>query len=163
MKKSLYILGVLMIALITGCNNTKKQAENKQVCVDTTLQAAINKIDTSAQNKTVETNPSDKSEQLKTGLPKVILLTTSEGCKCTLEKCSAGEKTVKDYVSQSQGKITFEKFDYIKEQDATGKLAEKYGVTTIPALLFFDKQGNFTGKLETSWDEKAIKEKLGMN
>ncbi|MDD2889828.1 MAG: hypothetical protein PHE49_04205 [bacterium] len=158
MKKGFFVLSVLMVALIAGCNNSKEQAENKQVCVDTTLQAAINKIDTSVQNKTV-----GNTTEVKTGLPKIVLITTSEGCDCTLANCSAGEKTITGYVSQFKDKVIFEKLDYTKDQDPVAKLADKYGITTIPALLFFDKQGNFKGKLETSWDEKAIKEKLGTN
>ena len=93
-------------------------------------------------------------------VPKIILLTTTEACKCTLERCAAGEKLFKEFFKKFSGKAAFEKFDYAKERNAVESMNRKYKISGLPALLFFDGQGKFTGKLQFFLNEGDILDNL---
>lgn len=166
------IIGVLLIVLLAGCNNKDKPKEttqDKKISSDTICKPVV--IDTNNTKVSINTNKtkdvSVKRDSLnkvaklpQTQLSRVVFITTSEGCHCTLSRCSEGEKTVSEVVQQFSKQLVFEKLDYAKEHDQVTKLAQEYQLYNLPALLFFDNIGKFNGKLEISWNEEAIKEKL---
>lgn len=156
-------IGLLMLGILTGCNNKDKPKEmttDKKPIADSVCKSEID----TANIKKADVAVNEKQDSIKTQIvknqAKIILITTSEGCKCTLAKCGEGEKIVNDAVSQFSGRLTVERIDYAKEEKKVNALSEKYKFYGLPTVLFFDTAGNFTKKIESTLDEKIIKETL---
>lgn len=158
---------ILLIGLGTSCNNQDKPKEripNKKITLDT---IKLQKSEVRSQNYKPEAKQSiaDKNIELQTKrkkeqLPKLVLISTSQACDCTLERCAKGEKTVNEFVQQFPKKLTFEKLNYAKEQGLVTQLAKEYQLHYLPALLFFDKKETFKGKLEGFLNKEELEKKL---
>jgi len=116
------------------------------------------KVATNEKKVLPDKNIESKEEQKQ--LPKIVLIITSQACECTLERCAKAEKTVNEVVQQFPQKLTSEKLDYAKEQDLVAQLDKEYQLRFLPALLFFDEQGTFKGKLDGSLGKGEIEKKL---
>ncbi len=179
---------IVIVALITGYG-CKEKPKEKVVCKDAVLDTLISNKGSVAQKETVSSNKNtnldtlnpklqakkgqvvddksilsesieSKDNEQKERLPKIVLIITSQACQCTLERCAEGEKIVKEVVRQFPQKLTFEKFDYAKEQASVVQLAKEYQLRFLPGLLFFDNKGTFNGKLEGSLDKVEVEKKL---
>lgn len=161
------IIGFLLVGLLLSCNKKDKPKEttqDKKVSSDTVCKPIVIESPDSLQRVEICDSSIVITNRLlikeRSQLPKIILITTSEGCKCALAKCAEGEKTVNGVVRQFSEKIAFEKIDYAKERDSVGKLTQEYKFYSLPTLLFLNSKGKFTKKIESAWDEKTIKEAL---
>lgn len=93
-------------------------------------------------------------------LPKVVLLTTSKACHCTLVRCKEAEALVNNVFKSYGGKIEFKEIDYIFNPREVETMAKEYKVFMLPAVLFFSKNGEFKGKLDYQLTEENINKKL---
>jgi thioredoxin-related protein len=149
------VIGILFFSLLMSCSTNDKPKECKDAIIDT-IRSEPQEVQPQDRKVMTEEKKPVKEEQL----PKVILIITSQACKCTLERCSQGEKTVNEIIQQFPSKLTFEKLDYAREQDPVTQLAKEYQLQFLPALLFFDNEGAFKGKMEGFLNNDEIKAKL---
>jgi len=154
---------ILLVALVTGCgeqDKPKAASPSKEVARDTKDILQERKITTKQKDTISDKSIKPIARQQSKRLPKIILITTSQACHCTLERCSKGEDTVNVLIQQFSEKLNFEKLDYAQEQTLAAELGKKYRFSNLPVLLFFDNEETFKGKLEAFWSKETIKEKL---
>lgn len=154
---------ILLVGLATGCSDQDKSKEaspSKKVTRDTKDKLQEREIVTKEKEAISDENTELNVRQQSKQLPKIILITTTQACNCTLERCSKGEDTVNVLIQQFSEKLNFEKLDYAKEQTLAAELGKKYRFSNLPVLLFFDNEETFKGKLEAFWSKETIKEKL---
>jgi len=91
-------------------------------------------------------------------LARVVYLTTSKACSCTLELCKAADGVVALVFADVRQPL-LQRLDYARDKTTSRDYIRKYHLYTIPALLFLDAQGNLlwsaVGKLHK---EEIIKQ-----
>ncbi len=92
--------------------------------------------------------------------PKLMLITTSKACDCTLKRCQQGELTTGEVVRQFSGKVDYEMIDYAKETEKVNTLAKRYKLKFLPTLLFFGNDGELKSRIEGLVDKTKIEEEL---
>jgi len=93
-------------------------------------------------------------------LPRIILLTTTKSCQCTLKRCGAGEKVIREILKKYSGQIVFEKIDYAENEELVTTINSSYKISGLPALLFFDTRKKFAGHLQLFFNKEAILKNL---
>ena len=90
---------------------------------------------------------------------KVIYVTMSKACGCTLTRCRIGDRVV-DQVFAGARQGLLQRLDYSTEREAVRAIFKKYRVTQVPALLLLDEQGNLlwmtAGELSATEIEKQL-------
>ncbi len=74
-------------------------------------------------------------------LARVVYLTTSKACDCTLELCKAADGVVAQVFTDARQPLV-QRLDYARDKTTARDYIRKYHLYTIPALLFLDAQGN---------------------
>ncbi len=97
----------------------------------------------------------DKSPQLA----RVVFLTTSKACSCTLERCQAAEELVKQVFARARPGL-MQRLDYARDKDRAKEYIQKYHVVALPALLFLDVQGNLLWSAVGEMAGQPLAEKL---
>ncbi len=93
-------------------------------------------------------------------LARVVFVTTSKACGCTLERCQAADAVVSlVFVGARQGLI--KRLDYAKDKDQARVYIKKYHLVMIPALLFLDDQENLLWSALGEFSKDSLVEKLG--
>ncbi len=91
-------------------------------------------------------------------LTKVVYITLSKACSCTLERCQAGDIIVAT-VFTGERKRLLKRLDYSTEKEAK-EYVKQYHITQGPALLFLDAQGKVLWTMSGELSEKDITAKL---
>lgn len=155
---------ILLAGLMAACANKDKPEEPlpAEVSADVASKAKLGdeELTTKAKLPTSNEETAPKGERQKGELPKLVLIVTTQACHCVLDRCDKGEKIANKVVQQFPGRLTLELLDQAREGTAADSLVRRYRVHYLPALLFFDGEGNFRGKLEAFWDEGTVVEKL---
>ncbi|HEY9074036.1 MAG TPA: hypothetical protein VIN67_07870 [Desulfobaccales bacterium] len=92
-------------------------------------------------------------------LDRVVYITLSQACSCTLERCQAGDIIVGN-VFTGEKKGLLKRLDYSTDKEAARVYVKQYHITQAPALLFLDAQGNVLWMALGELAEKDITEKL---
>ena len=92
-------------------------------------------------------------------LDRVVYITLSQACSCTLERCQAGDIIVGNVFSGDR-KGLLKRLDYSTDKEAARVYVKQYHITQAPALLFLDAQGNVLWMALGELAEKDITEKL---
>jgi hypothetical protein len=103
---------------------------------------------------------SEKSRNPVTGdLDHLVLITTSQGCKCTLER----NLKAKELMGQIQKDLTglkVKNLDYIFNHMEALPFLQKNQISFLPALLFVDANGQVLDKIAGFLEDKAVREKI---
>jgi hypothetical protein len=92
-------------------------------------------------------------------LARVVYITLSQACGCTLKRCQAGDAVVDQvFVGTRQSLLT--RLDYSEEPDKARHYIQKYRVALPPSLLFLDQQGNLLWSTMGRVDQKELEAKL---
>jgi hypothetical protein len=92
-------------------------------------------------------------------LAKVVYITLSKACNCTLERCQAGDWVV-ERVFKGEKQALLKRFDYATDKSAVQEYVSKYHLPMPPALLFLDKDGNLLWRADGELDLDLVKQKL---
>ncbi len=92
-------------------------------------------------------------------LARVVYITLTKACGCTLEKCQAGDVVVGNVFNGARQGL-LKRIDYSTDKEAAKVYIKKYRVTQAPALLFLDAQGNLLWTKAGELNEKEIADKL---
>jgi hypothetical protein len=74
-------------------------------------------------------------------LARVVLVTTSKACSCTLERCQAGEELFQQVFAGARPGLV-QRLDYSQDKEKAKEYIKKYHLIALPAVLFLDGQGN---------------------
>lgn len=74
-------------------------------------------------------------------LARVVYLTTTKACGCTLDLCKAADGIVAQVFADARQPL-LQRLDYARDKTTARDYIRKYHLYTIPALLFLDAQGN---------------------
>ena len=97
----------------------------------------------------------DKSPQLS----RVVYVTTSKACGCTLERCQAGDALVNQVFAGARPGL-MQRLDYARDKDKAKEYIKKYHLFALPALLFLDEQGNLLWSAVGELAGQPLAEKL---
>jgi thiol:disulfide interchange protein len=92
-------------------------------------------------------------------LARVVLVTTSKACDCTLERCRAGEELVQQVFAKARPGL-LQRLDYAVNKNQAKEYIKKYHLFTLPALLFLDDQGNLLWSAVGELAGQPLAEKL---
>ena len=92
-------------------------------------------------------------------LARVVLLTTSKACSCTLERCQAGEELVKEVFAKARPGLV-QRLDYAQDKVKAKEYIKKYHLIALPALLFLDEYGNLLWSAVGELAGQPLTEKL---
>lgn len=92
-------------------------------------------------------------------LARVVLVTTSKACSCTLERCQAGEELVKQVFAKARPGL-LQRLDYALNKDQAKEYIKKYHLIALPALLFLDAKGNVLWSAAGELAGQPLAEKL---
>jgi len=154
---------ILLVGLVTGCSDQDKPKElslSKKVTRDTKDKLQEREVVTKEKEAILDKNIEPKIREQQKQLPKIVLLTTTQACRCKLERCAKGEEIVNEFVQRFPKKLIFEKLDHAKEQELVEQLVREYKIHSLPALLIFDKKGTFNGKMMGFLNKGEIEKKL---
>jgi len=102
----------------------------------------------------------DKSESNAAAALKIIFITTSEGCDCTMARCKKGEEALEKALTLFENVPPVERIDYAKEQDKARELSKKYGVSLLPVFLLLNEKAESLGMLQGEFEDPAVIEIL---
>ena len=97
----------------------------------------------------------DKSPQLA----RVVYLTTTKACGCTLERCQAGDVLVNQVFAGARPGL-LQRLDYAQDKGKAKELIKRYHIFALPALLFLDAQGNLLWSAVGELAGQPLAEKL---
>jgi hypothetical protein len=92
-------------------------------------------------------------------LAQAVYITLSKACRCTLDRCQAGDWVV-EKVFVGEKKSLLKRFDYATDKDAAREYVAKYHLPMPPSLLFLDKDGNLLWRADGELDLDLVAEKL---
>jgi hypothetical protein len=92
-------------------------------------------------------------------LARVVLVTTSKACSCTLKRCQAGEALVNQVFAGARPGLV-QRLDYAREKDKAREYIKKYHLIALPALLFLDEWGNLLWSAVGELAGQPVAEKL---
>lgn len=139
--------------------------ENEKETEAAAAKVASNQPDSAEQGKvaaqTAVTPPEPKIEapakkESEEALPGVALITTTRACACALRRCRRGQDVVGETIKLFPGKVNYKVIDYATEMEEANKLRKECNSRATPAVLFFDSEGKFKGKIEGFLNREKI-------
>lgn len=110
--------------------------------------------DTSSQSE--QENP---PPQAAGRLDHLVFITTSQGCKCTLER-NRKAKEILDQILKDFPLLLVKRLDFVFQRDEAVSHLEKARVRLLPALLLYDSAGSFLDSITGFFTSATVKEKL---
>ena len=81
---------------------------------------------------------------------KIILITMSRACHCTLLKCDTMRERVRDVLTNSRfARVPIEEVDYSTQQATAEKYFQQYQLSFMPVLIAVDRSGKECFKCST--------------
>jgi len=134
-------IGVLLaVAAIVACNNN-----NRPDCAPPVPDPANKPAEASAP---INKNPAPVDGTLA----RVIMITTGQACRCTLNRCKRWEEALKRALAKHPKAPAVERFDYNADKDKAKELMDKYPSTMPPAVYFLNPAGELLWKVEGDFD-----------
>jgi hypothetical protein len=96
-----------------------------------------------------------QAEGPKPALARVVYITASKACACTLKRCQAADAVVAQLFTGGRQRL-LSRLDMAKDKDAARPYIQNYQVFALPALLLLDGQG----KLLWSAQGEMVKEDI---
>lgn len=93
-------------------------------------------------------------------LGRIVFLTTSKGCDCTMNRCKKGEEAVKAATSGHPSVPEVERLDYAVDIEASRALLKKHPAMALPVVYLFDGKGELLEKLEGEFGEDRLSNAL---
>lgn len=106
------------------------------------------------------TENSGKPEGDKSPKSKIVFITTSEACNCTMTQCKKGEEAMNKALELFENLPEIERVDYAKETDKARELIKKYGAGILPVFLLLNEKEEALGMLQGEFEQKAVEEIL---
>ena len=93
-------------------------------------------------------------EPAHSGKPsRLVFLTTSKGCACTMRRCQGGEDALKKTIGNFKNLPTVERIDYAVEPQKMKDLISKYPASIPPVLYLIASDGTLVEKIEGEFGE----------
>ena len=93
---------------------------------------------------------------------RVVLVTASKACKCTMKRCKSGETVLETALKKFPEAPALERIDYAKEPDKAKALAQKYKMALfLPMILLLDGNADLVDVLQGELNETDVGEALG--
>lgn len=89
-------------------------------------------------------------------LARIIFITTSRGCQCTLTRCTDAEKVLTKVLKNYPNAPTMEKVDYAMEQNKALYFVRKYSAMMLPILYLVDVNDNLLWKKDGDFNEAEL-------
>lgn len=96
------------------------------------------------------------SSKVRGELARIIFITTSRGCQCTLTRCSAAEKVLQKVLKNYPHAPKVEKVDYAMEQNKALYFVKKYSAMMLPILYLVDADENLLWKKDGDFTEAEL-------
>ena len=113
LKKSFlifFIIAMFSQIIISGCTNSS-----------------------AAKNNAPEAQPVSSAP-----LSRIILVTTSKGCECTMTRCKNGEAALNEAIAKLAKAPPLERVDYAKDPKRARELIGKYPASLLPIIYFLN-------------------------
>jgi len=83
----------------------------------------------------------DNSTIISNNKAKVVLITTSQACKCIKKRCNLIDKQITQIMTnQNYSNIEVLKIDYAKEKDKANTILNKYSLGGIPIIIIINRK-----------------------
>ena len=79
---------------------------------------------------------------------KIIYVTLSQACGCTMDKCREVDTIVDTLLESAGERIAFKSVDYVTKKRKANAILEKYGASFIPVIILLDSEGRAIYKSE---------------
>lgn len=89
-------------------------------------------------------------------LARIIFITTSKGCQCTLTRCIEAEKILQRVLKNYPNAPKVEKVDYAVEQTKAIYFVKKYSAMMLPILYLTDSKENLLWKKDGDFNEAEL-------
>ncbi|MBI5443800.1 MAG: hypothetical protein HY900_21640 [Deltaproteobacteria bacterium] len=86
--------------------------------------------------------------------PTVLLITTTDDCQCTLDRCLVGRHEAEKFVRGNSTKFELRVVDIIK----TPSVVRQYRVLYTPVALLLDRTGKTVARFETFFSESDLRQ-----
>ena len=129
----------LFLVFVSACSNTTKSEDSNQapaVNSGETDIAAITNNEPEPASKPITSAPMAKAESAS--LVRIVFITTSKACDCTLTRCQNGEAALQKVLASYPNSPQVERIDFAEEQDKARSLTQKHGVFMLPVALLID-------------------------
>ena len=93
-------------------------------------------------------------------LTRVVYVTTTKACACTLKRCQVADAVVAQVFSGARQRL-LTRLDVATNKDVARPYIQNYRVFALPALLMFDAQGKLLWSAQGELDKDEVAFKLG--
>lgn len=101
-------------------------------------------------------NDSSSSEEKSSKLDRIIYITTSRACACTMKRCEKTDKLLKQ-MKKTYEALPLVTINYAQETEKARKLAKRYKVLMLPIILFLEEDGSPLVKMSGEIKEEEAK------
>lgn len=98
----------------------------------------------------------DDKEKVFSKVERIVYITTSRACACTMKRCEKTDKLIKQMKKTYPG-LPLVTINYAKETEKARKLAKRYKVLMLPIILFLEEDGSPLVKMSGEIKEEEAK------
>jgi len=114
----------------------------------------------SAADNPVQDTDNPKKPANQAALTRIIFITTSQACDCTMRRCRNGEQALNEALSKQTYAPQIERIDFARERDRAMGLVKKYSAMMLPIIYFIDQKDDLLQKLEGEFSAGDVSEIL---
>lgn len=152
---AMFAVFVLSGVFLSGsrCENSTRAEKNeafRETLTNTSSKA--DKTDIAESESTAE----DAEKADYSPLSRIIFITTSKACHCTMDRCRRGEDALKTALEDHPGAPDVERLDYAKQRQKVMELVRKYKAVMLPIIYFLDEGDGLLWKADGEIDPGEI-------
>ena len=150
-----------LLILFSACSNTTKGEDPGQATTDKSGETnipAVTNNEPEPASKPITSAPMAKAESAS--LARIVFITTSKACGCTLTRCQNGEAALQKVLASYPNAPQMERVDFAEERDKARSLTQKHAVFMLPVALLIDGKDSLLDKLEGEFTEAEAKKML---